>query len=220
VMRRSEINKVRQASQTGATGKTDRQGNAIEPKGPWVDWFAEMAKKTVLRRHSKSLPMSGDVFADVEGADMDNAARSAAALLGSQPGGEPQQIEDHTDEVPHDPDTGEIIDTDASQADDSQPAADEQPKAEDPAPTGEAQPETPAADELSPAQVKANEIVGEITAAISIMDVNSIESRSKPDMAAMDDELANYVQRVIDTRKAEIKASRQQAKPAQQELAE
>ena len=46
VMRRSEINKVRQASQTGALGKTKYQSNeVIPPKGPWVDWFSEMARK-------------------------------------------------------------------------------------------------------------------------------------------------------------------------------
>jgi hypothetical protein len=67
IMRRFEINKVRQMSQTGADGQTDRQGKPIPPKGPWVDWFAEMAKKTVMRRHAKTLPMSGDVLIDVEG---------------------------------------------------------------------------------------------------------------------------------------------------------
>jgi recombination protein RecT len=71
IMRRFEINKVRAVSQTGATGKTDRQGKPIQPKGPWVDWFAEMAKKTVMRRHAKTLPMSGDVLIDVEGRELE-----------------------------------------------------------------------------------------------------------------------------------------------------
>lgn len=217
VMRRSEINKVRQASQTGATGKTDRQGNAIEPKGPWVDWFAEMAKKTVLRRHSKSLPMSGDVFADVEGEDIDNAARSAAALL-STPGGEPERIEDHTDETPHDPDTGEIIDADASEPDDSAPAADEQPKAEEPATAGEPQPEVTAAstDELGvtrhPAEEKADEVMGEIRDATAIIDVNSIVSRHREDIDSMPDEIATVVRQCAEVRKSEIKAERETAK--------
>jgi recombination protein RecT len=82
IMRRFEINKVRAVSQTGASGKTDRQGNPIQPKGPWVEWFAEMAKKTVMRRHAKTLPMSGDLVIDVEGRDLE-AGVSAARALGS-----------------------------------------------------------------------------------------------------------------------------------------
>ena len=43
-----EIEKVR---------KVSRAAN----KGPWVDWWEEMARKTVLRRLSKRLPMSTDL---------------------------------------------------------------------------------------------------------------------------------------------------------------
>lgn len=86
VMRRSEIDKVRQASQTGALGRTTRDGKPIPPKGPWVDWYGEMARKTVLRRHSKVLPMSGDIF---ETFDRDReeeiAADSAAGFLAHEP---------------------------------------------------------------------------------------------------------------------------------------
>lgn len=82
VMRRGEINKVREASQTGAT--RDKRGQARTPKGPWVDWFGEMARKTVMRRHSKTLPMSGDIIIDVEGREHD-AAESASRLLSVEP---------------------------------------------------------------------------------------------------------------------------------------
>lgn len=85
VMRRSEIDKIRQLSQTGAVGQVVKfgtnKGKSIDPKGPWVDHFGEMAKKTVMRRHSKVLPMSGDIFRDVEGEEIDQAARSAVATL-------------------------------------------------------------------------------------------------------------------------------------------
>lgn len=81
VMRRWEIDKVREKSQTGAT-KTKR-GEPRKPSGPWVEWFSEQCRKTVLRRHSKSLPMSGDII-DVEASD-DIAAASATALLANQP---------------------------------------------------------------------------------------------------------------------------------------
>jgi len=45
VMTLAEVNKVRQSS---------RSGNG----GPWKQWFAEMGKKTVLRRLCKTLPMA------------------------------------------------------------------------------------------------------------------------------------------------------------------
>ena len=48
VMTRSEIEKVRSVSKA----KGD---------GPWTEWFEEMCRKTVARRHAKSLPMSTDL---------------------------------------------------------------------------------------------------------------------------------------------------------------
>ena len=49
VMDKMEIEKVRKVSR--ASGK-----------GPWVEWWSEMAKKTVLRRLSKHLPASSDLI--------------------------------------------------------------------------------------------------------------------------------------------------------------
>jgi recombination protein RecT len=43
-----QINAIRQRSRSGKSG-------------PWVSDFDEMAKKTVVRRHSKRLPMSTDL---------------------------------------------------------------------------------------------------------------------------------------------------------------
>ena len=65
VMRKSEIEKVRNVSRA--------KGN-----GPWVTWWGEMARKTVMRRLSKRLPMSTDL--DVFDRDETLAA-------------EPQQVE-------------------------------------------------------------------------------------------------------------------------------
>lgn len=48
VMSRDEIEKVRSVSRA--------KGN-----GPWVQWWGEMARKTVMRRLSKRLPMSTDL---------------------------------------------------------------------------------------------------------------------------------------------------------------
>jgi len=48
VMTVAEIEKVRNVSRS-------------KDKGPWVQWWEEMAKKTVIRRLSKRLPMSSDL---------------------------------------------------------------------------------------------------------------------------------------------------------------
>lgn len=48
VMSLEEIEKVRNVSRS-------------KDKGPWVEWFSEMARKTVMRRLSKRLPMSTDI---------------------------------------------------------------------------------------------------------------------------------------------------------------
>lgn len=108
VMRRGEIDKVRQVSQTGAVGRTGFNGEAREAKGPWVDWFGEMARKTVMRRHSKTLPMSGDIIVDVEGRDHE-AASSTLQLMQVQPDAPVALLNPGDDQgEAHDPVTGEI----------------------------------------------------------------------------------------------------------------
>jgi recombination protein RecT len=97
VMDMNEIEKVRAVSKTGKFG-------------PWADWWEEMAKKTVIRRLSKRLPMSTDVEGIIndEATDGDFSAGAAAALAGPKPlsremleqqaSGEPaEQIEDQSD---------------------------------------------------------------------------------------------------------------------------
>lgn len=90
VMRRVEVLKVRQMSQTGALGQVVKfgkdKGKPIPPKGPWVDWEPEMWKKTVLRRHTKVLPMSSDLI-DTFARDQDEErqADTAAAILSVEP---------------------------------------------------------------------------------------------------------------------------------------
>jgi len=112
VMRKAEVLKVRQMSQTGALGKTDRQGKPIPPKGPWVDWQPEMWKKTVLRRHTKVLPMSGDILDTLERDAAEEArAEGAARLLATEPDAPralPPTREDIALANGADPDTGEI----------------------------------------------------------------------------------------------------------------
>lgn len=59
VMTEHEVLDVRAASKSGV----DDKGN---PKGVWKRWPGEMWKKTVLRRHRKTLPLGGRDFYDVE----------------------------------------------------------------------------------------------------------------------------------------------------------
>lgn len=131
VLRRFEIDKVRECSQTGAT--SDRKGQPRKSSGPWVDFYAEMAKKTAMRRHSKTLPMSGDLLVDIEANEHDVAA-SAARMLQVEPDApvalpNPEQLAEQDqprqalaehldDEIPtsFDKDTGEIIDEPARDA--------------------------------------------------------------------------------------------------------
>jgi recombination protein RecT len=201
IMRRFEINKVRSVSQTGATGRTDRQGNPIQPKGPWVDWFAEMAKKTVMRRHAKTLPMSGDVLIDVEGRDLENAT-SATRALGSVAPDAPQ-IEDRSEETPHDPETGEIHEPTPSEE-----FLDE--SADGNAPLNEE--DTPPSDEPHPAQETADRIIGEIKAALAIMDVNKILTKNQLDIAAMPQPIADAVESAAQQRRDAIRAAHEKAK--------
>lgn len=110
VMRRFEVDKVRESSQTGAT--KDKKGKARTPKGPWVDWYPEQAKKTVMRRHSKTLPMSGDLV-DVEARDDAVWASSTQDVLGSTDADAPTTSQiaptrEQVSQLGHDPATGEI----------------------------------------------------------------------------------------------------------------
>lgn len=114
VMRRFEIDKVRESSQTGAT--RDRKGQPRQPSGPWVDWYPEQAKKTVMRRHSKTLPMSGDLL-DVEGREYDTnlAARSVHTALMPEPDA-PVRLPSRDDEpaqIEHSREVDEQLDRDA-----------------------------------------------------------------------------------------------------------
>lgn len=67
VMSRKQIDQVRAASKTAANG-------------PWKDWYDEMARKSVLRRLSKFLPMGAEVEAILAREDHYSAQAAAITL--------------------------------------------------------------------------------------------------------------------------------------------
>jgi len=104
VMTRSEVEYVRDTY-----SKRDREGK-LSPA--WVKSFDEMAKKTVFRRHSKTLPMSTDLDDLLRRDDdlYDMEGRSDKQVAGPAP----KSLSDRLDmlagaPIDHDAETGEVI---------------------------------------------------------------------------------------------------------------
>ncbi|MGA4550623.1 recombinase RecT [Methylorubrum aminovorans] len=114
VMSLGEIEKVRKVSRAATNG-------------PWVDWWEEMARKTVLRRLSKRLPMSTDlddlIRRDDDLYDFSKKGADGQVDRMFKPVENPLQ-----DTIEHQPAAGE------PERDEEQPAADEGEDASDPAP--------------------------------------------------------------------------------------
>lgn len=216
VMRRFEIDKVRECSQTGAT--RDRNGNPREPSGPWVDWFPEQCKKTTMRRHSKVLPMSGDVIASLGDEDENQYAENAMAIA-SGSGDAPVLITDESGDT-IDSQTGEIVDQQGGDQDaGGGPQPDPEPakarRGRPPKPRSEAKAESAQADQESgaaaeadqggqaqtdeigvtqdPAEAKADQILGDMKDAQNIIDLDRIYSAEERHIAAFPDEIRTVV---------------------------
>jgi len=89
VMTRAQVEKVRSISKS-------------KDKGPWVDWWEEMAKKTVIRRVAKRMPLSTDIERVIERDDAfynvtqlrqnaKSGTDAAKALLGLTAPADPEQ---------------------------------------------------------------------------------------------------------------------------------
>lgn len=147
IMGKVEIEKVRAISKS-------------KDKGPWVDWWEEMARKTVLRRLSKRLPISSDLddlirrddaLYDFDGARHDAQQRAPRSLAGKMDalasgGSKPRAIENKTDVTD--------VEDAASQERKADPATSKQPDGEEdegrfPPPAGDEFP----GDQTSPRQI-------------------------------------------------------------------
>lgn len=212
VMRRAEIDKVRQSSQTGAVGRVvafgSNKGNPIQPKGPWVDWFGEMARKTVLRRHAKVLPMSGNILETFErDIEAERAADSAAAYLTAEErapvtlpssddlNGQQGETIDHA--------TGEVIQTNPATG---MTEVDEETAraldAGDPGPQPEYD-DTPLDPHRGqPWAEKRREIIDRLHEAENMVDFNSTVARFTKDVRAMPDEVRAEIEQVAERAKA------------------
>lgn len=94
VMSFEEIEKVRAVSRAAKNG-------------PWVQWWGEMARKTVMRRLSKRLPMSSDID-DAFDRDETVAAIEPPIEQPAQPVSRLDALE-HKIQAEHDSETGEVI---------------------------------------------------------------------------------------------------------------
>ena len=184
VMSLEEIEKVRAVSRAARNG-------------PWVAWWTEMARKTVMRRLSKRLPMSTDledeIFSRDETLQVDaSAVRHISKEPEEQPVSRLDMIEHQIAEEPEP--TPEV----EEQAEELEAEIEPSPEIND---TAE-----------HPAKAKADEILLEIDETIAIIDVNSLMSRHKEDIEAMPEDLALMVNRAAEAKKKDIKAEQEKAK--------
>lgn len=132
VMSLEEIEKVRAVSRS-------------KDKGPWVQWFEEMARKTVMRRLSKRLPMSADLEDEVFSRDATLAAELAKPDVTVIDGGRSDESVSRLDALEHhiedegeeraNPETGDIETVAAEEVDQAEAEPIDEPADEEPAET-------------------------------------------------------------------------------------
>jgi recombination protein RecT len=186
VMSLEEIEQVR---------KVSRAAN----NGPWVAWWSEMARKSVMRRLSKRLPMSTDIEEEIFSRDetlrtTQPPAHMIEAEATPQPLSRLDAIEHQIDgelvaEPPVEP---EVI---AEQAEDLEATIDE--------------PEQPGE---HPAQARADEIIAEIKAQNAVMDVGRVLTRNELDLASMPEAVAEAIYNAADQHRDAIRAEQAKAK--------
>ncbi|EJU15132.1 rect protein [Sphingomonas sp. LH128] len=79
IMNRAQIDEVRNVSRS-------------KDRGPWVDWYDQMALKTVLRRYLKRLPTSTDLIDRIERDETMQADFTPRVVDGGTVRGEPEHV--------------------------------------------------------------------------------------------------------------------------------
>jgi recombination protein RecT len=180
----------------------------------WTKFYDEGAIKTVIRHHSKRLPMSTDIEAIFE---RDETMSPPGGFRTAQPEPEPtapvarlDALEHHIsgdDTIAHaEPEPPVVQEEVIEQAEELEERIEE-----------EQSPEVNDADDAHPAQARCDAIIAEIEAAGAIVDINSIVSRHKDDIEAMPDDLQIKVAVAADKRKNPIRKEREKGS-AQGEL--
>lgn len=104
VMSVSDVEKVRAASRAGRFG-------------PWVDWWDEMAKKTVIRRMAKRLPSSADVDqvfeSDNEASGFVQKPMVDVTPLSQESASKPSRLKESMAKANVDAETGEVLESEA-----------------------------------------------------------------------------------------------------------
>lgn len=195
VMSLEEIEKVRAVSRSARNG-------------PWVTWWTEMARKTVMRRLSKRLPMSTDIEEEIFSRDdtMRGEAQPAPQMLEAEPVAPVSRLDAIEHQIagePEEPVESEAIE---EQAEELEERIDEQPPV-----VNEAAPTT-LGDQIGldehPGEAKAQAIIAEINAAAAKMDVGTILAKHATDIEAMPDELGVKIEVAADKRRKAIESTR------------
>jgi recombination protein RecT len=187
VLKPADIEKIRSVSRS-------------KDRGPWVDWWEEMAKKSAIRRLSKRLPLNTDlddlIRRDDALYDLDGASDKR------QVGGRPRQtIDAQLDALvsppkapAHDPQTGEIIEHETNSDSDGGPTASSEGAGEevDPSP-GESAGRTEAVSNGRPAQsnkepARAEQAPGERGSAGAAAAHRSAPARQSPPVRKVGDD--------------------------------
>jgi recombination protein RecT len=196
-----------------------RKVSRASGNGPWVAWFGEMARKTVMRRLSKRLPMSTDLEDEIF--SRDETMRPALQQVPQEIEAEPQRpasrldaIEAQISTVDDEPIDAEVIE---EQADEIEERIDEQtPEVNDEATTN-SEPENiteniTAEDATHPGAALADKIIAEIKEQNAVMDVSRVLNRHELDIASMQEPIAEAINNAADTQRAAIRAEQAKAK--------
>jgi recombination protein RecT len=192
-----------------------RKVSRASGNGPWVSWFGEMARKTVMRRLSKRLPMSTDLEDEIF--SRDETMRTNLQPVEREIDADPVRPATRLDALEHQIGGGEVEEPAVAEEIEEQAeeleAEIEQPTSDSQIATDETS-ETNRSDTPHPGTAIADAIIAEINAPENnaIMDVARILTKHQNDIAAMLDADGARVEIAADKRRNAIRAEQAKAK--------